>query len=163
LKPLVEKPAELSCSLPEMRLFRIANCLRTFVGSGFNRKPKDGPFGQIMRRKANSTTPNVRVGSPLLSRLWRLANVGASKKNHSREMIKRLRSGANGARVLRERLAYPKRTAEGIHGIDEHCEGQGYPTGLRGTEFSPRSLRECAEESAFLDWVRPAREEWQIR
>jgi response regulator RpfG family c-di-GMP phosphodiesterase len=75
---------------------------------------------------------NVRAGAPVWDRIWGLVSVGLKQKETSREIVKiRCERGASVARKMR----LSERTAEAIHGLDEHWNGGGHPDGLRGDEI----------------------------
>jgi putative nucleotidyltransferase with HDIG domain len=73
---------------------------------------------------------NVRPGAPVWDRIWGLVSVGARQKQTSREIVKiRCERGASVAR----KIHLSGRTAEAIHSLDEHWNGNGHPDGLKGT------------------------------
>ncbi len=75
---------------------------------------------------------HVATGAPFLERVGRLLRVAAIQQTESRALVKiRCERGASIAR----RMGFSESVAAGIHGLDEHWNGGGYPNGLRGEKI----------------------------
>ncbi len=72
------------------------------------------------------------IGQPIASRLRHIAKIARAGVDSARELV-RIRC-ERGAEIAR-RLGFPNATADGIHALDEHWDGRGYPDGLRGREI----------------------------
>ena len=75
---------------------------------------------------------HVAVGKPFVERMATLARVAMNRVSDSRDIVKiRCERGASVAR----RMGFSEAVATGIHSLDEHWNGGGYPDGLRGAEI----------------------------
>jgi putative nucleotidyltransferase with HDIG domain len=75
---------------------------------------------------------HVAIGKPFLKRMETLFQIAANQKQDSRELITiRCERGAH----IAMQLGFSGATADGIHSLDEHWDGRGYPNGLRGEEI----------------------------
>ena len=75
---------------------------------------------------------HVAVGKPFLEKVATLARVAINRTADAAEIVKiRCERGASVAR----RLGFSERVAAGIHSLDEHWNGGGYPDHLRGAEI----------------------------
>lgn len=75
---------------------------------------------------------HVATGKPFLERVRTLVRVAAKQQVESCELVKiRCERGASIAR----RIGLPEPIAEGIHSLDEHWNGGGYPDHKRGAEI----------------------------
>lgn len=75
---------------------------------------------------------HVAPGKPFLERVRAILRVASKQKQHAREVTAiRCERGATMARLM----GLPERTAEGIGGLDEHWDGKGNPSGLRGASI----------------------------
>ena len=71
---------------------------------------------------------HVAVGKPLLTRIAALLRAAHNQQQKSCELIKiRCERGASVAR----RMGFSEQVAQGIHSLDEHWDGGGYPDSLR--------------------------------
>lgn len=69
-------------------------------------------------------------GKSKLAKAWRTLMIGLRKEETEAEVIQtRCERGADIARMLH----LPRGVPEGIHGLDEHWDGNGLPTGMRGS------------------------------
>jgi len=72
---------------------------------------------------------HVATGAPFLERIRSLLRVAANQQTESRALVKiRCERGASIARGI----GFSEPVAQAIHSLDEHWNGCGYPTGLRG-------------------------------
>src|SRR5277367_4421063 len=70
---------------------------------------------------------HVATEMPFAERVWRLIQVAATQQRDSCELVKiRCERGSSIAR----KLGFSEGVAAGIHSLDEHWNGQGYPDGL---------------------------------
>src|SRR5271156_5675720 len=75
---------------------------------------------------------HVATGAPFLERVRTLVRVAANQQTESGALVKiRCERGASIAR----RIGFPEPVAQAIHSLDEHWNGGGYPSGLRGREI----------------------------
>jgi HD-GYP domain-containing protein (c-di-GMP phosphodiesterase class II) len=75
---------------------------------------------------------HVATEMPFAERVWRLIQVAATQQRDSCELVKiRCERGSSIAR----KLGFSESVAEGIHSLDEHWNGQGYPSGLKKKEI----------------------------
>ncbi len=75
---------------------------------------------------------HVSTGAPFLERVKRLFQVAATQQADSCNLVKiRCERGAYIAR----QLGFSDAVANGIHSLDEHWNGRGYPDGLRKEEI----------------------------
>lgn len=75
---------------------------------------------------------HVAVGKPFLERMATLAKVAANRNTDAATLIKiRCERGANVAR----RMGFSEQVAAGIHSLDEHWNGGGYPDHRRGEDI----------------------------
>ena len=72
---------------------------------------------------------HVATGMPFLQRMHRLFQVAATQQQDSCDLVKiRCERGA----YIAKQLGFAAPVAAGIHSLDEHWNGRGYPNGLRG-------------------------------
>ncbi len=70
---------------------------------------------------------HVATGMPFLRRMQRLFEVAATQQRDSCDLVKiRCERGA----YIAKQLGFSDAVAAGIHGLDEHWNGGGYPSGL---------------------------------
>ena len=75
---------------------------------------------------------HVATGAPFLERVARLLRVAADHRRESCALVKiRCERGASIAR----RIGFSENVAQGIHSLDEHWNGGGYPSGLRAANI----------------------------
>jgi putative nucleotidyltransferase with HDIG domain len=75
---------------------------------------------------------HVAPGKPFLERIRTLIRVAAKRQAESCELVKiRCERGASIAR----RMGFSEAVGAGIHNLDEHWNGGGYPAGRRGEEI----------------------------
>jgi putative nucleotidyltransferase with HDIG domain len=89
---------------------------------------------------------HVGTGEPFLNRMQRLFQVAATQQRDSCDLVKiRCERGAH----IAKQLGFSDAVATGIHGLDEHWNGRGYPNGRRGEEIP--LLSRIANLSQTLD------------
>ena len=72
---------------------------------------------------------HVATGAPFLERIGRLVHIAGQQQKQSANLVKiRCERGASVAR----QMGFGEPVAQGIHSLDEHWNGDGYPDGLRG-------------------------------
>jgi HD-GYP domain-containing protein (c-di-GMP phosphodiesterase class II) len=75
---------------------------------------------------------HVATGASFPERIWKLLQVVKTQQRDSCELVKiRCERGSNIARKLK----FSESVAAGIHSLDEHWNGGGYPNGLRRAEI----------------------------
>lgn len=75
---------------------------------------------------------HVATSTPYPERIWKMIQVAATQQRDSCELVKiRCERGSQIAR----KLGFSERVAAGIHSLDEHWNGGGYPNGLRRDEI----------------------------
>ena len=75
---------------------------------------------------------HVATSTPYPQRIWKMIQVAATQQRDSCELVKiRCERGSQIAR----RLGFSENVAAGIHSLDEHWNGSGYPNGLRAGEI----------------------------
>ena len=75
---------------------------------------------------------HVATGMPFLQRMQRLFQVAATQQQDSCALVKiRCERGA----YIAKQLGFSDSVADGIHSLDEHWNGRGYPDGLRKEEI----------------------------
>jgi HD-GYP domain-containing protein (c-di-GMP phosphodiesterase class II) len=75
---------------------------------------------------------HVATSTPYPQRIWKMIQVAATQQRDSCELVQiRCERGSQIAR----RLGFSERVAAGIHSLDEHWNGSGYPNGLRHGEI----------------------------
>jgi HD-GYP domain-containing protein (c-di-GMP phosphodiesterase class II) len=72
---------------------------------------------------------HVATETPFPERVWKLAQVAATQQRDSCELVKiRCERGS----AIARKLGFSESVASGIHCLDEHWNGRGYPNGLKG-------------------------------
>jgi len=75
---------------------------------------------------------HVATDTPYPARIWKMIQVAATQQRDSCELVKiRCERGSQIAR----KLGFSERVSAGIHSLDEHWNGGGYPNGLRHAEI----------------------------
>ena len=75
---------------------------------------------------------HVATDTPYPARIWKIIRVAATQQQDSCESVKvRCERGSQIAR----KLGFSERVSSGIHSLDEHWNGGGYPNGLRHGEI----------------------------
>ncbi len=75
---------------------------------------------------------HVATSTPYPQRIWKLIQVAATQQQDCCELVKiRCERGSQ----IALKLGFSQRVAAGIHSLDEHWNGRGYPHGLRQSEI----------------------------
>jgi putative nucleotidyltransferase with HDIG domain len=75
---------------------------------------------------------HVATSTPYPEKIWKLIAVALTQQHDSCELVKiRCERGS----MIALNLGFSDRVAAGIHSLDEHWNGGGYPNGLRGSEI----------------------------
>ena len=81
----------------------------------------------------NYALTHVATGMPFLERMHKLLQVAVNHRQNSSALVKiRCERGAS----IAMQLGFSNAVAEGIHSLDEHWDGRGYPARLRKSEIS---------------------------
>jgi putative nucleotidyltransferase with HDIG domain len=119
---------DAGCSSNSSRLFHILNTDEIRA----KRDVKTTDWTRVGWESLHYALTHVATGSPFLERAQRLFQVAATQQQDSCDLVKiRCERGAHIAR----KLGFSDAVADGIHGLDEHWNGRGYPGGLRGEEI----------------------------
>jgi HD-GYP domain-containing protein (c-di-GMP phosphodiesterase class II) len=75
---------------------------------------------------------HVATSTPYPQRIWKMIQVAATQQRDSCELVKiRCERGS----MIARNLGFSEKVAAGIHSLDEHWNGNGYPNGLRKSEI----------------------------
>ena len=119
---------DAGCSSNASRLFHIL-CADEIRAKG-DLKTKD--WTRVGWESLHYALTHVATGMPFLRRMQRLVQVAATQQQDSCTLVKiRCERGAYIAR----QLGFSNAVSEGIHSLDEHWNGRGYPDGLRKNEI----------------------------
>jgi putative nucleotidyltransferase with HDIG domain len=93
---------------------------------------KDRDWTRVGWESLKYAIDHVATGAPFLERVRTLIRVAAKQQTESCELVQiRCERGASIAR----RIGFSESVATGIHSLDEHWNGRGYPDGLRGQQI----------------------------
>jgi putative nucleotidyltransferase with HDIG domain len=116
---------DAGCSSNSSRLFHILNTDEIRA----KRDVKTTDWTRVGWESLHYALTHVATGSPFLERMQRLVQVAATQQQDSCDLVKiRCERGAH----IAKKLGFSDAVADGIHGLDEHWNGRGYPNGLRG-------------------------------
>src|ERR1700685_2778722 len=133
---------DAGCSSKASRLFHILNADEIRA----KRDVKTTDWTKVGFESLNFALTHVATESPLPQRMWKLLQVAATQQADSRDLVNiRCERGL----YIAKKLGFSPSVAEGIHSLDEHWNGGGYPNGLR-KEAIPISSR-IANLSQTLD------------
>jgi putative nucleotidyltransferase with HDIG domain len=119
---------DAGCSSNASRLFHILNADEIRA----KRDVKTTDWTRIGWESLHYALTHVSTGAPFLERMQRLFQVAATQQADSCDLVKiRCERGA----FIAKQLGFSESVAAGIHGLDEHWNGRGYPDGLRKTEI----------------------------
>jgi hypothetical protein len=122
------------CSSNSSRLFHILNADEIKAKSDV----KTTDWTRVGWDSLQYVVTHVATGSPLPQRMWRLLQVAATQQTDSCDVLKiRCERGA----YIAKKLGFSDAVADGIHGLDEHWNGKGYPDGLAGDEIRPQPAK----------------------
>jgi HD-GYP domain-containing protein (c-di-GMP phosphodiesterase class II) len=119
---------DAGCSSNASRLFHILNTDEIRA----KRDVKTTDWTRVGWESLQYALTHVATGMPFLERMQRLFQVAATQQQDSCDLVKiRCERGAH----IAKQLGFSAPVAEGIHSLDEHWNGRGYPGGLRGTNI----------------------------
>jgi len=119
---------DAGCSSNSSRLFHILNADEIRA----KRDVKTTDWTKVGFESLNFALTHVATESPLPQRMWHLLQVAATQQADSRDLVKiRCERGS----YIAKKLGFSDAVAEGIHSLDEHWNGGGYPNHLLGEEI----------------------------
>jgi putative nucleotidyltransferase with HDIG domain len=119
---------DAGCSSNSSRLFHILNADEIRA----KRDVKTTDWTKVGFDSLNFALTHVATESPLPQRMWRLLQVAATQQVDSRDLVKiRCERGS----YIAKKLGFSDAVAQGIHSLDEHWNGGGYPNHLLGEEI----------------------------
>jgi putative nucleotidyltransferase with HDIG domain len=119
---------DAGCSSNSSRLFHILNADEIRA----KRNVKTTDWTRVGWDSLQYAINHVATDSPLPQRIWRLLQVAATQQTDSRDLVKiRCERGS----FIAKKLGFSDSVAAGIHSLDEHWNGGGYPDHLRGKEI----------------------------
>lgn len=119
---------DAGCSSNSSRLFHILNSDEIRA----KRDVKTTDWTKVGFESLNFALGHVATESPLPQRMWKLLQVAATQQTDSRDLVKiRCERGS----YIAKKLGFSDGVAEGIHSLDEHWNGGGYPNHLMGAEI----------------------------
>jgi len=119
---------DAGCSSNASRLFHILNADEIRA----KRDVKTTDWTRVGWESLHYALTHVATGMPFLQRMQRLFQVAATQQQDSCALVKiRCERGAYIAR----QLGFSSAVSDGIHSLDEHWSGRGYPDGRRKTEI----------------------------
>jgi HD-GYP domain-containing protein (c-di-GMP phosphodiesterase class II) len=119
---------DAGCSSNSSRLFHILNADEIRA----KRDVKTTDWTKVGFESLNFALTHVATETPLPQRMWKLLQVAATQQADSRDLVKiRCERGS----YIAKKLGFSDAVAEGIHSLDEHWNGGGYPNHLLGEEI----------------------------
>jgi HD-GYP domain-containing protein (c-di-GMP phosphodiesterase class II) len=119
---------DAGCSSNSSRLFHILNADEIRA----KRDVKTTDWTKVGFESLNFALTHVATESPLPQRMWKLLQVAATQQADSRDLVKiRCERGS----YIAKKLGFSEVVAQGIHSLDEHWNGGGYPDHLMGNEI----------------------------
>jgi HD-GYP domain-containing protein (c-di-GMP phosphodiesterase class II) len=119
---------DAGCSSNSSRLFHILNADEIRA----KRDVKTTDWTRVGWESLHYAITHVATGAPLPQRVWRLLQVAATQQQDSRELVKiRCERGS----YIAKKLGFSDDVAAGIHSLDEHWNGGGYPNHLLKDEI----------------------------
>jgi HD-GYP domain-containing protein (c-di-GMP phosphodiesterase class II) len=119
---------DAGCSSNSSRLFHILNADEIRA----KRDVKTTDWTKVGFESLNFALTHVATESALPQRMWKLLQVAATQQADSRDLVKiRCERGS----YIAKKLGFSDAVAEGIHSLDEHWNGGGYPNHLMGAEI----------------------------
>ena len=119
---------DAGCSSNASRLFHILNADEIRA----KRDVKTTDWTRVGWESLHYALTHVATGMPFLARMQRLFQVAATQQADSCDLVKiRCERGA----YIAKRLGFSDSVSAGIHSLDEHWNGRGYPDGLRKEEI----------------------------
>jgi len=118
---------DAGCSSNSSRLFHILNADEIRA----KRDVKTTDWTKVGFDSLQFAVQHVATNSPLPQRIWKLLQVAATQQHDSRELVKiRCERGS----LIAKKLGFSDAVAAGIHSLDEHWNGGGYPNHLHEEE-----------------------------
>jgi putative nucleotidyltransferase with HDIG domain len=119
---------DAGCSSNSSRLFHILNA--DDIRAKGDLKTTD--WTKVGWDSLQYAVTHVATSTPYPERIWKLLQVAATQQRDSCELVKiRCERGS----AIARRLGFSDKVANGIHSLDEHWNGGGYPNGLRGNKI----------------------------
>ncbi len=119
---------DAGCSSNASRLYHILNA--DDIRAKGDLKTKD--WTRVGWESLHYALTHVATGMPFLQRMQRLFQVAATQQQDSCTLVKiRCERGA----YIAKQLGFSESVSDGIHNLDEHWNGRGYPDGLRKQEI----------------------------
>jgi HD-GYP domain-containing protein (c-di-GMP phosphodiesterase class II) len=120
---------DAGCSSNSSRLYHILNADDLRAKGDL----KTVDWTRVGWESLNYAISHVATSTPYPQRIWKMIQVAATQQRDSCELVKiRCERGSQIAR----KLGFSEAVATGIHSLDEHWDGSGYPNGLRQGEIS---------------------------
>jgi putative nucleotidyltransferase with HDIG domain len=114
---------DAGCSSNSSRLFHILNADEIRA----KRDVKTTDWTKVGFDSLQYAVTHVATESPLPQRIWKLLQVAATQQKDSCDLVKiRCERGSQ----IAKKLGFSDAVASGIHSLDEHWNGRGYPDGL---------------------------------
>jgi len=119
---------DAGCSSNASRLFHILNADEIRA----KRDVKTTDWTRVGWESLHYALTHVATGAPFLQRMQTLFQVAATQQQDSCDLVKiRCERGA----FIARQLGFSAAVADGIHSLDEHWNGRGYPGGLHKSEI----------------------------
>lgn len=119
---------DAGCSSNSSRLYHILNA--DDISAKGDLKTTD--WTRVGWESLHYAVTHVATSTPFPQRIWKLLQVAATQQRDSCELVKiRCERGS----MIARKLGFSDSVAAGIHSLDEHWNGKGYPNGLRGNEI----------------------------
>jgi HD-GYP domain-containing protein (c-di-GMP phosphodiesterase class II) len=119
---------DAGCSSNSSRLYHILNA--DDISAKGDLKTTD--WTRVGWESLHYAITHVATSTPFPQRIWKLLQVAATQQRDSCELVKiRCERGS----MIARKLGFSDSVAAGIHSLDEHWNGKGYPNGLRGNEI----------------------------
>lgn len=119
---------DAGCSSNSSRLFHILNADEIRAKGDV----KTTDWTRVGWESLHYALTHVATGAPFLERVSRLLLVASTQQRDSCELVKiRCERGS----YIAKQLGFSDAVAAGIHSLDEHWNGRGYPNGLRKSDI----------------------------
>jgi putative nucleotidyltransferase with HDIG domain len=119
---------DAGCSSNSSRLFHIISADEIKA----KRDVKTTDWTKVGWESLHYAVTHVATGLPFPQRIRQLLHVAATQQRDSCDLVKiRCERGS----FIAKKLGFSDAVAAGIHSLDEHWNGGGYPDGLRGEEI----------------------------
>ena len=119
---------DTGCSSNSSRLFHILNADEIRA----KRDVKTTDWTKVGWESLQYAVCHVATDSQLPQRIWSLLQVAATQQRDSARLVKiRCERGS----YIAKKLGFSDAVAAGIHSLDEHWNGGGYPNGLKALEI----------------------------